>query len=91
MDLFAHSLTHSLHVQHMLERQREKEGEKKEREREGKRESEGRKGGEKEGGIVCVYVCNFSVRIFISACIYFTFQEVHVIVVIHAVYNSAEG
>ena len=40
---------------------------------------------------VCVCVCNFSVRIFISACIYFTFQEVHVIVVIHAVYNSAEG
>ena len=73
----------------MLERQREKEGEKKEREREGKRESEGRKGGEKERGIVCV--CIFSVRIFISACIYFTFQEVHVIVVIHAVYNSAEG
>ena len=36
-------------------------------------------------------VCIFSVRIFISACIYFTFQEVHVIVVIHAVYNSAEG
>ena len=87
--MHTHSLTHSLHVQHMLERQREKEGEKKEREREGKRESEGRKGGEKERGIVCV--CIFSVRIFISACIYFTFQEVHVIVVIHAVYNSAEG
>ena len=36
-------------------------------------------------------VCNFSLRIFISACIYFTFQEVHVIVVIHAVYYYAKG
>ena len=72
-------------------RDRERRRERRKREREGKRESEGRKGGEKEGGIVCVYVCNFSVRIFISACIYFTFQEVHVIVVIHAVYNFAEG
>ena len=79
--------THSLHVQHMLERQREKEGEKKERERE--REKERVREGKEERGIVCV--CIFSVRIFISACIYFTFQEVHVIVVIHAVYNSAEG